>query len=85
MISCKRRRFPPKIIAHAVWLYCRFNLSLREIEELFLQRVIDVSYETIRRWVVNLTQLLRGACSASYRSILPFETASLSLHPAVLL
>ncbi|MGE4611823.1 MAG: hypothetical protein AAED33_10630, partial [Paracoccaceae bacterium] len=39
-ISYKRHRFPPEIIAHAVWLYCRFNLSLREVEEMFLQRGI---------------------------------------------
>ena len=50
-ISYKRPRFPPEIIAHAVWLYCRFNLSLREVEEMLLERGIDVSYETIRRWV----------------------------------
>lgn len=51
MISYKRHRFPPQIIAHAVWLYVRFNLSLREVEEMLLERGIDVSYETIRRWV----------------------------------
>lgn len=50
-ISYKRHRFPPQIIAHAVWLYIRFNLSLREVEEMLLQRGIDASYETIRRWV----------------------------------
>lgn len=50
-ISYKRHRFPPQIIAHAVWLYVRFNLSLREVEEMLLERGIDVSYETIRRWV----------------------------------
>jgi len=52
-ISYKRHRFPPEIIAHAVWLYCRFNMSLREVEELLLEREIDVSYETIRRWVAK--------------------------------
>ena len=52
-LSYKRHRFPPEIIAHAVWLYCRFNLSFREVEEMFLERGIDVSYETIRRWVVK--------------------------------
>ena len=52
-INYKRHRFPPQIIAHAVWLYCRFNMSLREIEELLLERGIDVSYETIRRWVAK--------------------------------
>ncbi|MCX8954721.1 IS6 family transposase [Ruegeria sp. NA] len=53
IISYKRHRFPPDIIAHAVWLYCRFNLSLREVEEMLLQRGIDVSYETVRRWVIK--------------------------------
>jgi len=52
-ISYKRHRFPPEIIAHAVWLYCRFNLSFREVEEMLLERSIDVSYETIRRWVTK--------------------------------
>ncbi|MGO6906211.1 IS6 family transposase, partial [Rhizobium ruizarguesonis] len=46
-ISFKRHRFPPQIIAHAVWLYLRFNLSLREVEEMLLERGIDVSYETV--------------------------------------
>jgi hypothetical protein len=41
-ISFKRHRFPPQIIAHAVWLYLRFNLSLREVEEMLLERGIDV-------------------------------------------
>ena len=49
----KRHRFPPEIIAHAIWLYVRFNLSLREIEEMLLERGIDVSYETIRRWTIK--------------------------------
>jgi len=40
----------PQIIAHAVWLYFRFPLSLRLVEEMLLERGIVVSYETIRRW-----------------------------------
>ncbi len=52
-ISYNRHRFSPQIIAHAVWLYFRFNLSLREVEEMLLERGIDVSYETIRRWTVK--------------------------------
>lgn len=52
-ISYKRHRFPPEVIAHSVWLYGRFNLSLREIEEMLLERGIDVSYETVRRWMVK--------------------------------
>ena len=46
----RRHRFPREVIAHAVWLYARFPLSLRMVEEMLLERGIDVSYETIRRW-----------------------------------
>ena len=49
-VSYKRHRFPPQIITHAVWLYFRFPLSLRLVEEMLLERGIVVSYETIRRW-----------------------------------
>ena len=47
-VSYKRHRFPPSVIAHAVWLYFRFPLSLRLAEEMLLERGIVVSYETIR-------------------------------------
>jgi putative transposase len=43
-------RFPPDIISHAVWLYHRFCLSFRDVEDLLAQRGITVSYETIRQW-----------------------------------
>jgi len=46
-----RHRFHPDIISRAVWMYFRFNLSFRDVEELMTERGIDVSYETIRRWV----------------------------------
>jgi putative transposase len=49
-VSDKRHRFPPDIIARAVWLYFRFPLSLRLVEEMRLERGIVVSCETIRRW-----------------------------------
>jgi putative transposase len=52
-ISYKRHRFPPQIIAHAVWLYFRFPLSLRLVEEMLLERGIVVSYETVRRWAMK--------------------------------
>jgi putative transposase len=52
-ISYKRHRFHPEIIAHAVWLYFRFPLSLRLVEEMLLERGIVVSYETIRRWATK--------------------------------
>lgn len=46
----KNHRFPPEIIARAVWLCYRFPLSLRHVEEMLLERGLVVSYETIRRW-----------------------------------
>jgi len=49
-ISYRRHRFPPVIIQHAVWLYFRFSLRYRDVEDLLAERGIDVSYETIRRW-----------------------------------
>ncbi len=52
-VSYKRHRFPPEIIAHAVWLYFRFPLSLRLVEEMLLERGILVSYETVRRWALK--------------------------------
>jgi putative transposase len=50
-ISYSRYRFPPEIIQHAIWLYYRFTLSFRDVEDLLAERGIIVSYETIRRWV----------------------------------
>jgi putative transposase len=54
-VSYKRHRFPSEIITHAVWLYFRFPLSLRLVEEMLLERGIVVSYETIRRWAIKKT------------------------------
>ncbi|MEY9997562.1 transposase-like protein [Streptomyces sp. V4I8] len=48
--SHKGFRFPPDVIAHAVWLYHRFPLSFRDVEELLFERGIQVSYEAIRLW-----------------------------------
>ena len=52
-VSYKRHRFPPDIIARAVWLYFRFPLSLRLVEEMLLERGIVVSYETVRCWAMK--------------------------------
>ena len=49
-ISYRCHRFPAEIIQHAVWLYCRFSLSFRDVEDLLAQRGIEVSYEAIRQW-----------------------------------
>lgn len=49
-VSYRGHRFPPEIISHAVWLYYRFALSFRDVEDLLAERGIIVSYETIRQW-----------------------------------
>ena len=46
-----RHRFHPDVIRRAVWMYFRFNLSFRDVEELMIKRGVEVSYETVRRWV----------------------------------
>jgi len=43
-------RFPPEIISHAIWLYHRFCLSFRDVEDLLAERGVEVSYESIRQW-----------------------------------
>ena len=52
-VSYARHRFPSAIIQHAVWLYFRFALSYRDVEGMLAERGIDVSYETVRRWVLK--------------------------------
>jgi len=47
---CKRHRFPPAIIQHAVWLHHRFNLSHRNIEDPLAECGIEVTYESVRLW-----------------------------------
>jgi len=53
-ISYARHQFPPEIIRHAIWLYLRFTLSYRDVEELLAERGLDLSYETVRRWVLKV-------------------------------
>ena len=55
-VSFKRHRFPVDVIRHAVWLYFRFTLSLRDVEEMMAQRGIDASYETVRCWTLKFGQ-----------------------------
>jgi transposase-like protein len=54
-------RFPPVLISHAVWLYTRFCLSFRDVEDLLAERGIEVSYETIRRWCLKFGPRYRRA------------------------
>jgi len=57
-ISYRRHRFPPVIIQHAVWLYLRFTLSYRDVEEVLAERGLDISYETIRCWVLKFGPMI---------------------------
>jgi putative transposase len=52
-ISYRCHHFPAQVIQHAVWLYLRFSLSYRDVEDLLAERSLDLSYETIRRWVLK--------------------------------
>ena len=56
--SFKRHRFPADVIRQAVWLYFRFSLSFRDVEELMAARGVDVSYETIRCWTIKFGPLI---------------------------
>ncbi|GHO62799.1 IS6 family transposase [Ktedonobacter sp. SOSP1-52] len=65
-LDYKGFRFPLEIISHAVWLYFRFSLSFRDVEELLAQRGIVVTYETVRQWCLKCGQIyaneLRRRC-----------------------
>src|SRR3981189_1496454 len=51
-----RHRFPPEIISHCVWLYFRFSLSFRDVEELMSSRGVSLTYETVREWCLKFGQ-----------------------------
>ena len=57
-ISYAGYRFPPVIIQQAIWLYVRFSLSFRDVEDLLAERGITVSYETVRRWVEHFGSMI---------------------------
>ncbi len=57
-ISYAGYRFPPEIIHQSIWLYFRFTLSFRDVEDLLAERGIEVSYETVRRWVNHFGPLI---------------------------
>ena len=52
-LSYRRHQFPPIVIRHAVWLYLRFTLSYRDLADLLAERKLDISYETVRSWVLK--------------------------------
>jgi putative transposase len=57
-LSYRRHRFPAEIIQHAIWLCLRFTLSYRDVNELLAERGLEVSYETVRRWVLKFGLLI---------------------------
>ena len=57
-LSYRRHRFPAVVIQHAVWLYFRFPLSYRDVEEMLAERGIDVTYETVRRWALKFGTII---------------------------
>ncbi|MGB5301210.1 MAG: IS6 family transposase [Thiogranum sp.] len=67
MNTYKRHRFPPDIISYAVWLYYRFNLSHRDIEDLLAERGITVSREAIRLWCIKFGALYARRLRRKYR------------------
>jgi putative transposase len=69
VLSYRRHRFPPPIIQHAIWPYLRFTLSYRDVEELLAERGLDLSYETVRRWVLKFGPII--ACELRRRRARP--------------
>ena len=67
MNTYKRHRFPPDIISYAVWLYYRFNLSHRDIEDLLAERGITVSRESIRLWCIKFGRLYARRLKREHR------------------
>ena len=67
MNTYKRHRFPPDIISYAVWLYYRFNLSHRDIEDLLSERGITVSREAIRIWCIKFGALYARRLKRKHR------------------
>jgi transposase-like protein len=64
-ISFARHQFPPAIIQHAVWLYVRFTLSYRDVEDLLADRGLDVSYETVPAMGLEVRAAVRPRTSPS--------------------
>ena len=58
-VSFKRHRFPPDVIRQAVWLYFRFTLSLRDVEEMLAERGVETNYETVRCWAEKIRKGFR--------------------------
>src|ERR1700731_868280 len=80
-ISYRYHHFPAPIIRHAVWLYVRFTLSYRDVEDLVAERGINVSYETVRRWVLKFGPAF--ARQLRQQRLQPSARTSISSWPAL--
>src|SRR5471030_3243906 len=78
-VSFKRHRLPPDVIRQAVWLYFRFTLSLRDVEEMLAERGIETSCETIRCWTLKFGRLF----AKNLRRSRPEPTRRWHLHEMV--
>ena len=77
--SCyPRHRFPAEIISHCVWLYFRFALSFREVEEILAMRGVALSYETVREWCLKFGQTYANdfatQISSARREVAPWSS-----------
>src|ERR1700730_1544191 len=79
-LSYRRHRFPAEIIQPAIWLYLRFTLSYRNVEEVLAERGLDVSYEPVRRWVLKFGPLI----ARKLRQARPRPSARWHLHEMVI-
>ena len=77
-ISYAGYRSPAEIIDQAIWLYLRFTLSLRDVEDLLAERGVAVSYETVRRWVNHFGPMIAAGESA-VRSLIRLGTSTRSI------
>ena len=66
-ISFAHHQSLPEIIRHAVWLYVRFTLSYRDVEDLLAERGLDISNETVRRWVLKFGPLFAVDAHGQHR------------------
>lgn len=69
MNTYKRHRFPPSIISYAVWVYYRFSLSFRDVEDLLAERRITVNYESIRLWCTKFGRLYAQRLKKNHRTL----------------
>ena|SRR5208337_5098786 len=66
-ISYSGYRFPPEIIHQAIWLYLRFTLIFRDVEDLLAERGIVISYETVRRWVNHFGPIIAALTAQPFQ------------------